>query len=579
MRCDVFMSYAPDDRLRVMQLVEQLREAGASVWVDPGDIVDPLLRGEKIVEAIDRCKVALVAVSSSSVESRDVLKQAFLASEAGKPVLPLHLEPATVGPALRYQLAGLKPIELFGGDPDAKLRAVLHALNALGARADDVEAPTDARRLEEVLGSLGVEATVVDCISGPVVTRYEVQPAKPLRAGKLGRLADDVALALAAVDVRMEPPPPGKRTFALEVPNDERTDLPLDELLGSDEVQQADSVLSVPVGVDVGGTPVVADLAALPHLLIGGAANSGKTTLVHGMIAGLCRRAGPDELKLVLIDPKRVELTCYQGIPHLMAPITHTASQAADVLRQTIGEMERRYELLAGANCRNISEYNGSADALGERLPYVVVVIDELADLMMVAKAEFEFSICRLAQLARATGIHLVVATQRPSVNVITGAIKANIPSRIAMAVCSVHDSRTILDTPGAERLIGRGDMLFSPVDAHRPFRVQGALVTRDEVERLADDLRSQGPPAYAIVPGPEQTADTSLDEEPHDELYDAAVRLVTDQREASVSMLQRHFKIGYARAGRLIDMMEEAGVIGPANGSKPRKVLIDPGG
>jgi S-DNA-T family DNA segregation ATPase FtsK/SpoIIIE len=579
MRCDVFMSYAPDDRLRVMQLVEQLREAGASVWMDPGDIVDPLLRGEKIVEAIDRCKVALVAVSLSSVESRDVLKQAFLASEAGKPLLPLHLEPATVGPALGYQLAGLKPIGLFGGDPGTKLRAVLHALNALGVGADELEAPTEAARLEEVLASLGVEGRIVDRIIGPAVTRYEVEPAKPLRTGKLRRLADDVALALAAVDVRMEPPPPGKRSFALEVPNDERTDVPLDELLSSDEFQQADSILSVVLGVDVGGTPVVADLATLPHLLIGGAANSGKTTLVHGMIAGLCRRAGPDELKLVLIDPKRVELTCYQGIPHLMAPITHTASQAADVLRQTIGEMERRYEVLAGANCRNITEYNGSLATPGERLPYVVVVIDELADLMMAAKAEFEYSICRLAQLARATGIHLVVATQRPSVNVITGTIKANIPSRIAMAVCSVHDSRVILDVAGAERLIGRGDMLYCPVGADRPIRVQGALVTRDEVERLADDLRGQGPPAYAIVPGPEHVVDSSLDEEPHDELYEEAVRLVTDQRQASVSMLQRHFKIGYARAGRLIDMLEETGVVGPANGSKPRDVLLDPEG
>jgi len=577
---ELFVSYAPEDRKQVMDLVERLRQAEVSVWADPGDTPDPILRGAQVVEAINACKVAAVVVSPAAAESRDVLKEAFLASEAGKPVLPLHLEPSEAPAALRYQLAGIRPIELFDGDPDVKLRVVLHALRALGVGAQTpqtAQSPAGATQLEETLASLGFEGTVTQCLEGPTITRYEIRPAKGQSTRKLARLTDDIALALAAADVRLEPPPPGKSTFALEVPNEERTEVQLADLLHSEAFQQAESPLTVPLGVDVAGAPVVADLGRMPHLLIGGAGNSGKTTLLHSMIAGLSERTNADQVRFILIDPKRVEFKPFEGIPSLMAPIVHTAPEAADVLRQTIAEMERRYQLLAGANCRNIVEYNQAAGLHG--LPYIVVMIDELADLMMAARAETEFSICRLAQLARATGIHLVIATQRPSVNVVTGTIKANMPSRIAFAVCSVHDSRVILDTPGAERLVGRGDMLFQPIDRPRPLRVQGALVTVDEVHRLADALRSQGPPAYAIVPERSEAATALVDGDLHDELYEAAVRLVTHEGEASVSRLQRQFKIGYARAGRLMDMLEENGIVGPAQGSKPRDVLVDPEG
>jgi S-DNA-T family DNA segregation ATPase FtsK/SpoIIIE len=448
------------------------------------------------------------------------------------------------------------------------------------------QAEANIALLEDTLEAFGIEAKVRHYVRGPAVTRYEVQPVRGIRVSRIARLADDLALAFGAIDVRVEAPIPGKSLIGIEVPNAEVAVVGLRSILASEANQTAESVLAVGIGKDIAGSPVIADLARMPHLLIAGATNSGKTVCLHSIISSLLTRAKPEEVKLILIDPKRVELMLYDGIPHLMAPVVQTAPQAADVLRKTIREMERRYDMFATKGVVNIAEYNQLADMEKEdedeefeRLPYVVLLIDELADLMMQAKAEFEYSICRLAQLARATGIHLVIATQRPSVNVITGTIKANISSRIALTVASIHDSRTIIDGQGAERLIGCGDMLFLPFDANKPRRVQGAYVRRADLERIVEHLREQGEPQYDIVPEVKDDRGSYADEaDPSDELFEAAVELVVANQEASVSMLQRRFKVGYARAGRLIDMMEERGIVGPSEGSKARKVLVGPG-
>ncbi|MFQ6130580.1 MAG: DNA translocase FtsK 4TM domain-containing protein [Armatimonadota bacterium] len=432
--------------------------------------------------------------------------------------------------------------------------------------------------VEDTLASFGVEAKVVHCERGPAVTRYEVEPARGIRVSKVANLADDLALALAAIDVRVEAPVPGKSVIGIEVPNRSVAIVPLRAILDTEKYRRSRSKLTFALGKDITGEPRLGDLARMPHLLLGGATNSGKSVCLNAIITSILFRASPREVKFVLIDPKRVELTGFDSIPHLASPVVHSAKEAADVLRKLIKEMERRYDGFALAGVRNIEEYNAQAEA-ADRLHYLVVVVDELADLMMQAAAEFEFSICRLAQLARATGIHLVIATQRPSVNVITGTIKANISSRISLAVASQADSRVIIDCNGAERLIGRGDMLFLPIEASKPMRIQGAYVSPREVERLVEFLREQGEPEYDIIPevdeeesGPE--GETAPDGDP---LFEPAAEFAVSHEEASVSMLQRRFKIGYARAGRLIDMMEKCGIVGPYEGSKPRQVLMGP--
>ena len=440
--------------------------------------------------------------------------------------------------------------------------------------------------LEDTLDSFGIQAKVRHYVRGPTVTRYEVEPVRGIRVSRVASLADDLALAFAATHVRVEAPVPGKSLIGIEVPNSEVAIVGLRSILDNETYRNAKSLLVVGIGKDIAGTPILADLSRMPHLLIAGATNAGKTICLHSIITSLLMRARPEQVKLILVDPKRVELMLYDGIPHLMAPVVQTAPHAADVLRKVIREMEHRYDMFAMKGVVNITEYNELAgmpkedsDDEFDPMPYVVVIIDELADLMMQAKAEFEFSICRIAQMARATGIHLVIATQRPSVNVITGTIKANIPSRIALSVVSQHDSRTIIDSQGADRLIGRGDMLYRPADASKGRRVQGAYISRHDLEGIVNYLREQGEPEYDIIPEVQDDMGGYGDEsEPSDELYAKAVELVSSAQEASVSMLQRRFKIGYARAGRLIDMMEERGVVGPSEGSKARKVLVPPG-
>lgn len=438
------------------------------------------------------------------------------------------------------------------------------------------------RLVEETLASFKIEAKVVNVKRGPVITRYEVQPAPGIRVKRIENLADDLALALAAIDVRVEAPVPGKSVIGIEVPNRRIALVRLSELLALEDFKTAPSKLTFALGKDIAGVPKLADLSKMPHLLIGGATNSGKSVCLNSLIISIMSRAHPDEVKFSLIDPKRVELTLFNGAPHLAHPVVVDVKGAIRALKSAIKEMERRYKLFADRGVRNIDSYNEAIkDSEDEEpLPYIVIVIDELADLMMQAGGEIEKLICRIAQLARATGIHLVVATQRPSVNIITGLIKANIPSRIAFAVASQTDSRVILDHNGAERLIGRGDMLFQPIDAPKPIRIQGAFVSEQEVHRVVEVLVNEygEPDEYLFDIYSEEDEEATmlgvrLDKK--DPLFDKAVEIVRRKGYASASLLQRELEIGYPRAGKLIDQLEKAKIIGPPEGNKPRKVLI----
>lgn len=432
--------------------------------------------------------------------------------------------------------------------------------------------------LEDTLESFGVKGKVTQVSCGPTITRYELQPAPGIKVSKIVNLADDIALSLAAPQVRIEAPIPGKAAVGIEVPNKEISIVSFREVLETEEFSQSESILTVAFGKDIAGKPVVADLAKMPHLLIAGATGSGKSVCMNALICSLLFKGRPDQLKILMIDPKKVELSNYNGIPHLVAPVVTEPKKAAVALRWAVSEMEKRYELFATAGVRDITRYNKQKERYpdGEEppLPFIVVLVDELADLMMVAPADVEDAICRLAQMARAAGIHLVVATQRPSVDVITGLIKANIPSRAAFAVSSQIDSRTILDMGGAEKLLGRGDMLLFPVGLSKPIRVQGVFVSDKEVEAIVNYLKSQATPEYSdeVVNMHEEI---TLEVELEDELLPEAAKLVIEGGQASISMLQRRLRVGYNRAARLMDMLESKGVVGGFEGSKPRTILM----
>ena len=435
----------------------------------------------------------------------------------------------------------------------------------------------NSRILEETLENFGVKARVIHVSRGPAVTRYEVQPAPGTKVSKIVNLADDIALNMAAHQVRIEAPIPGKSVVGIEVPNKEVAIVHLREVLESREFQDNPSKLLAALGKDITGNPVVIDLSKMPHLLIAGATGMGKSVCLNALIASILFKSKPSEVKFLIIDPKMVELAAFNGIPHLIAPVVTHPKKAAVALRWVANEMESRYEKFASWGAKDITRYNQTQIREGqpeECIPYIVVIIDELADLMMIAPADVEDAICRLAQMARAAGIHLVVATQRPSVDVITGLIKANIPSRIAFAVSSQTDSRTILDVNGAEKLVGRGDMLYMPVGASKPIRVQGAFISDREVEQLVSFLKKQEQPLYN-----ENVASLEVQEEDppeeEDKLLPDAVRLFIESGQASISLLQRKFHIGYTRAARLIDQMEQRGFVGPYEGSKPREVLV----
>lgn len=435
------------------------------------------------------------------------------------------------------------------------------------------------KTLEQTFHSFGVRAKVTKVHVGPAVTKYEIYPGSGVKVSKIVNLHDDLALALAAKDLRIEAPIPGKSAVGIEVPNKEVAMVSLREVLESLPNNHKKKLL-IALGRDISGDPVITELNKMPHLLIAGATGSGKSVCVNGIITSILMRTKPHEVKMMMIDPKKVELNVYNGIPHLIAPVVTDPKKASRALKKVVEEMERRYELFSETETRNIEGYNDYiretnhvVDEPSPTLPYIVVLVDELADLMMVASSDVEASITRLAQMARAAGIHLIIATQRPSVDVITGVIKANIPSRIAFSVSSATDSRTILDSGGAEKLLGRGDMLFMPVGNSKPVRVQGAFLSDDEVKRVVDHCIEQQKATYQEDMIPEDS-DEEL-EEVDDELYNDAVSLIIDMQSASISMLQRRFRIGYNRAARLIDAMEERGVVGPYEGSKPRTVLI----
>lgn len=444
----------------------------------------------------------------------------------------------------------------------------------------DRDVAEKAKLLEDTLESFDVRAKVVDFRRGPTVTRYEVQPAPGVKVASIVKLANDIALAMASGDVRIEAPIPGKSAVGIEVPNREISMVMLREVLETPEFRSVPSVLGVALGKDIAGRPVVGSLETMVHLLIAGATGSGKSVCINAIIAGLLYRARPDQLKFIMIDPKVVELSIYNGIPHLISPVVTDPNKAAKALGWVIKEMTRRYEAFATAGVRDIVKFNDHvAIALGKpgymALPYIVVVIDELADLMVVAPVDVEDAIFRLAQMARAAGIHLVVATQRPSVDVITGTIKANIQSRIAFAVSSQVDSRTILDSAGAEKLLGRGDMLFFPVGASKPIRAQGAYISDEEIEEIVKFVSAQAKPTYEEAILKAEVEETGDRRDTEDELFPQATRIIVEAGQASVSLLQRRLPIGYTRAARLIDVMEQRGYIGPYGGSKPREVFL----
>ncbi len=435
--------------------------------------------------------------------------------------------------------------------------------------------------LESTLEEFGIDANVVEVATGPTVTRYEIQLGPGIRVARITALADNIAMNLAASHVRVEAPIPGKAAIGVEVPNTSATAVSLREVCDAREFKDHPSRLCVALGQDVSGQNKYADLTKMPHLLICGATNSGKSIGLASIITSLLMRNTPKDLRFVMIDPKRVELSLFDQIPHLMCPVIKDVKESPGVLRAVWREMDRRYDLFSNEGVRNIEGWNTKA-TFQDRMPYIVVVIDELADLMMQAAAEVETSICRLAQLARATGIHLVIATQRPSVDVITGTIKANIASRIAFTVSSQIDSRTILDQKGAESLIGRGDMLYLPIDASKPLRIQGCYVGEKEIEAVCSFWRAQEKPAYVLEPVDVSGVHDEKREggdfgDQVDPLWEDAVRWVADRGQASTSMLQRRFSIGFQRASRLLDEMESRQIVGPRDGPRPREVLMSP--
>ncbi len=555
-------SFVPGEAARA-RIISALRRGLGSLWVALlGNRGEDPEAGEVAPRALERLDP--VAVRDEAPETVERPRP----REMRPPEPKQDVEPALDLDA-RVTLPGdyrLPPLEILGKGKKRRKRS-----------ERDLE--DRARLLETTLGSFGVKVSVVGVSEGPAVTRFEVHPAPGVKVSQITRLSDDIALSLAATQVRVEAPIPGKSALGIEVPNSETSMVLLREVLESPEYQGAPGILAVGLGKDIAGRPLVAGLDRMLHVLIAGTTGSGKSVCVNSIIASLLFRAKPHQLKMLLIDPKVVELSLYNGIPHLLAPVITDPKKAAACLKWVVGEMMRRYEMFGDNGVRDIGGYNHlcrerpNLDLL--EIPYILVVIDELADLMMVAPVEVEDCIFRLAQMARAAGIHLVVATQRPSTDVITGTIKANMPSRIAFAVSSHIDSRTILDGTGAEKLLGSGDMLFLPVWTSKPMRAQGAYISDEELEAVVAFVREQGQPSFhPDIARMERDGDVEMEEE-DDELFARALRVVIEQGQASVSLVQRRLRVGYTRAGRLIDSMEQRGFVGPHEGSKPREVYV----
>ncbi len=544
---------------------------------------------------VDPAAVSAIADAGAKAprkrEPRDVAEPAVVA-QAGpaKPLMQPQRAKVTM-PPLPLPLADVEPVnkapaERRIGDYTLPPLALLDAPKA-ERKIDERELMDGARLLEEKCREFSVEGTVVQIHPGPVVTTYEFKPDAGVKYSKITGLADDLCLAMQAESVLIDRIP-GKSTVGIQIPNHTREQISLRELLESEPYRRSVSKLTIALGKNIHGEPVMADLATMPHLLIAGSTGTGKSVGINSMLTSILYRATPDEVRLIMVDPKRLELGMYEDIPHLLTPVVVDPKQAANALRWAVREMEERYKTLAAEGVRNIEQYNRNINqAIAEKrtpkdgeyakpLPMIIVLIDELADLMMVAGNEVEQSICRLAQMARAVGIHLILATQRPSVDVITGLIKANLPSRISFRVSSKTDSRTILDGNGAEQLLGKGDMLFLPPASSRFMRLHGPYISEQESARLASFLRKQGKPAYDETITAEEKSTAEAIEMEKDDLYDEAARIIVQSGQASISYLQRRLRIGFSRAARLVDMMEMEGLVSPNAGGKPREVLVD---
>lgn len=502
-------------------------------------------------------------------------------SEAPAPTKPASAAPVSESSAATVQVPASKlDADMPASDYQLPSLAMLTATPPVDQSAEYQAIKTNRTKLKETFESFGVKVGVKSATLGPSITQYEIQPAVGVKVSKIVNLSDDLALALAAKDIRIEAPIPGKSLIGIEVPNQHIATVGFKEVM-AETPKAPNHPLVLPLGRDVNGQVVTFDLTKMPHLLIAGATGSGKSVMINVILTSILMRTKPTDVRLMLIDPKRVELSVYNGVPHLLTPVVTEAKKAPSALNKILTAMDERYQRFAAAGVRNMKEFNqkvAANPASGQsKMPYIVVIIDELSDLMMVAGHEIETAIVRLAQMARAAGIHVIIATQRPSVDVITGLMKANIPSRIAFATSSGIDSRTILDSNGAEKLLGRGDMLFSPIGASKPLRVQGAFIPSVDVERVVKAITDQVAPAYVDSMTPTENVETEQQGDSEDELYDDAKAFVIAQQSASTSMLQRRFRIGYNRAARLIDDLEANQIVGPSEGSKPRKVFVTP--
>ncbi len=488
-----------------------------------------------------------------------------------KPVLPVKPNIQIKERPEKTQEPKLRPKELKIGDYILPSLDLLDVPPAFEERQIKDNLKANAQVLEETLDDFGISARVTDIERGPVITRYELEPAPGVKLNRIVALGDDIALVMKAQSVRIVAPIPGKARVGIEVPNSQSSFVYLRDLLSAPEFQNSNSKLTLALGKDIAGHPVVTDLGDMPHLLIAGTTGAGKTVCVNSLILSMLFKSSPEDLKLLMVDPKMVELAPFNGMPHLLCPVLTEAKKAAAALNWVVSEMEERYQLLAKVSARNIDAYNQK----GEKIPYIVVIIDEMADLMMIARDQIESTITRLAQLSRAVGIHLIMATQRPSVDVITGVIKANFPARISFKVASKVDSRTVLDMNGADKLLGKGDMLFLRPGEEKLTRAQGCFVKDTEIERVVNFIKTQAEPVYNEEIAKEQQKSNLANGE-KDEIYDEAVRIIIESNQASVSILQRRLRLGYTRAARIIDTMEQEGLVGSFEGSKPRKILVN---
>nr|WP_044822926.1 DNA translocase FtsK [Clostridium aceticum] len=561
-------------KISLLEFTIKLKDYVGKIFYSAGQLiygfkVTPQSKKRKLKEKEDPLENQLTAVESNVEEKIKILDYTVVSKE------DLQENPL---PEKQENEPPILEMETYSSDEHIQYEIpsidLLDEINHLPNKDDKRKIVSKAKTLEETLKNFGVQAKVLQVSKGPAITRYELQPSIGVKVSKIVNLSDDIALNLAAPAIRIEAPIPGKAAIGIEIPNEDVTIVTLREIIDSESYQSLQSSLPFALGKDISGSPFITDIGKMPHLLIAGATGSGKSVCINTLILSILYKSTPEEVRLLMIDPKVVELNHYNGIPHLLIPVVTDAKKATSALNWAVQEMTQRYKTFSENSVKDIAGYNKKFQ--DNKLPYIIIIIDELADLMLVAANEVEDSICRLAQMARAAGLHLIIATQRPSVDVITGVIKANIPSRIAFSVASQTDSRTILDMGGAEKLLGKGDMLFYPIGASKPMRIQGAFVSEKEVEEVVNFIKNQVErPSYEaeIIEKIDQN-NILQDNTDSDELFEEALKIVIQSQQASISMLQRRLKIGYNRAARLIDEMEAKGMVGPHEGSKPRQVL-----